>query len=72
QALLRGDSPSITIVPIYIGYEHVLEVDTYANELKGAEKEKKVQASHQYVHIELYILLLYILFSSRSVLDFKH
>ncbi len=41
QAMLRGDSPPITIVPIFIGYEHVLEVDTYAKELKGAEKEKE-------------------------------
>lgn len=41
QAMLRGDSRPITIVPIYIGYEHVMEVATYAKELKGAEKEKE-------------------------------
>ncbi|HGJ5859459.1 MAG TPA: glycerol-3-phosphate 1-O-acyltransferase PlsB [Arsenophonus nasoniae] len=41
QAMLRGDSRPITIVPIYIGYEHVLEVATYAKELKGAAKEKE-------------------------------
>src|SRR5699024_1751916 len=28
-------------VPIYIGYEHVMEVATYAKELRGATKEKE-------------------------------
>lgn len=41
QTLLRGDTRPITIVPVYIGYEHVLEVATYANELRGAKKEKE-------------------------------
>ncbi|PXZ03248.1 glycerol-3-phosphate 1-O-acyltransferase PlsB [Gilliamella apicola] len=41
QTLLRGDNRPITIVPVYIGYEHVLEVATYANELRGAKKEKE-------------------------------
>ena len=41
QTLLRGDSRPITVVPVYIGYEHVLEVATYANELRGAKKEKE-------------------------------
>ena len=41
QTLLRGDPRPITIVPVYIGYEHVLEVATYANELRGAEKKKE-------------------------------
>ena len=41
QALQRGLTRPITIVPVYIGYEHVLEVDTYAKELRGAEKEKE-------------------------------
>ncbi|OTQ56735.1 glycerol-3-phosphate 1-O-acyltransferase PlsB [Gilliamella apis] len=41
QTLLRGDHRPITIVPVYIGYEHVLEVATYANELRGAKKEKE-------------------------------
>jgi glycerol-3-phosphate O-acyltransferase len=31
----------ITLVPIYIGYEHVMEVGTYAKELRGATKEKE-------------------------------
>ncbi|AGH38769.1 Glycerol-3-phosphate acyltransferase [Bibersteinia trehalosi USDA-ARS-USMARC-188] len=41
QALQRGLTRQISIVPVYIGYEHVLEVDTYAKELRGAEKEKE-------------------------------
>ncbi|MCX8642783.1 glycerol-3-phosphate 1-O-acyltransferase PlsB [Gilliamella sp. B3781] len=41
QTLLRGDARPITVVPVYIGYEHVLEVATYANELRGAQKEKE-------------------------------
>lgn len=41
QAILRGGSRPITLVPIYIGYEHVMEVGTYAKELRGATKEKE-------------------------------
>ncbi len=42
QAMLRGGTRPITLVPIYIGYEHVMEVGTYAKELRGATKEKRV------------------------------
>ena len=41
QALQQGQTRPISIVPVYVGYEHVLEVDTYAKELRGAEKEKE-------------------------------
>ena len=41
QAMLRGTNRPITLVPIYIGYEHVMEVATYAKELRGAAKEKE-------------------------------
>ncbi len=41
QALQQGQTRPISIVPVYIGYEHVIEVDTYAKELRGAEKEKE-------------------------------
>ncbi|MDF7671100.1 glycerol-3-phosphate 1-O-acyltransferase PlsB [Orbaceae bacterium ESL0721] len=41
QTLLRGDARPIAVVPVYIGYEHVLEVATYANELRGAAKQKE-------------------------------
>lgn len=40
QALHNQTRP-ISIVPVYVGYEHVLEVDTYAKELRGAAKEKE-------------------------------
>ncbi|TCP96230.1 glycerol-3-phosphate acyltransferase [Cricetibacter osteomyelitidis] len=41
QALQQGQTRPISLVPVYVGYEHVLEVDTYAKELRGAEKEKE-------------------------------
>ena len=41
QALQQQQSRPITVVPVYVGYEHVLEVDTYAKELRGAAKEKE-------------------------------
>lgn len=39
QAMLRGIDRPITLVPVYIGYEHVMEVNTYLKELKGQNKE---------------------------------
>ncbi|SHI90721.1 Glycerol-3-phosphate acyltransferase [Vibrio aerogenes CECT 7868] len=41
QALLRGLNRPVTLVPVYIGYEHVMEVSTYAKELRGKQKEKE-------------------------------
>lgn len=41
QAMLRGQNRPVTLVPIYIGYEHVMEVSTYAKELRGKRKEKE-------------------------------
>ena len=41
QAMLRGLNRPVTLVPIYIGYEHVMEVGTYAKELQGQRKEKE-------------------------------
>ncbi|MCH8536147.1 MAG: glycerol-3-phosphate 1-O-acyltransferase PlsB [Alkalimonas sp.] len=41
QALLRGIDRPITLVPVYLGYEHVMEVDTYLKELKGSVKQKE-------------------------------
>lgn len=41
QAMLRGTNRPITLIPIYIGYEHVIEVSTYSRELQGATKEKE-------------------------------
>ncbi len=41
QALLKGVNRPISIVPVYIGYEHVMEVGSYLKELKGTKKEKE-------------------------------
>lgn len=41
QAMLRGLNRPVTLVPVYIGYEHVIEVNTYAKELRGKHKEKE-------------------------------
>ena len=41
QALQYNQTRPISVVPVYVGYEHVLEVDTYAKELRGAAKEKE-------------------------------
>ncbi len=41
QALRQRQTRPISVVPVYVGYEHVLEVDTYAKELRGAAKEKE-------------------------------
>ncbi|WP_045420719.1 glycerol-3-phosphate 1-O-acyltransferase PlsB [Vibrio jasicida] len=41
QAMLRGLNRPVTLVPVYIGYEHVMEVGTYAKELRGSHKEKE-------------------------------
>ncbi|AEW44209.1 glycerol-3-phosphate O-acyltransferase [Serratia symbiotica str. 'Cinara cedri'] len=41
QAMLRSKTQLITLVPIYIGYEHILEVSTYTKELHGASKQKE-------------------------------
>lgn len=41
QAMMRGLERPVTLVPVYLGYEHVMEVNTYHNELKGSRKEKE-------------------------------
>ncbi|MDN7126193.1 glycerol-3-phosphate 1-O-acyltransferase PlsB [Pseudidiomarina sp. 1APR75-33.1] len=41
QGMLRGQQRPMSIVPVYIGYEHVMEVGTYLKELKGKSKEKE-------------------------------
>ncbi|MGF1706223.1 glycerol-3-phosphate 1-O-acyltransferase PlsB [Enterovibrio baiacu] len=41
QAMLRGLKRPVTLVPVYIGYEHVMEVSTYAKELQGKRKQKE-------------------------------
>lgn len=39
QSLLRGVDRPLTLVPVYLGYEHVMEVGTYHKELNGSEKK---------------------------------
>ena len=39
QSLLRGIDRPLTLLPVYIGYEHVMEVGTYHKELSGSQKK---------------------------------
>ncbi|WP_253306108.1 glycerol-3-phosphate 1-O-acyltransferase PlsB [unidentified bacterial endosymbiont] len=39
QALLGGTPRPVVLVPVYIGYEHVVEASTYAKELAGHVKQ---------------------------------
>lgn len=41
QSMLRGIDRPVTLVPVYLGYEHVMEVSTYVNELQGSGKKKE-------------------------------
>ncbi len=41
QTMLRGIERPISIVPVYIGYEHVMEVNTYLKELAGSNKQNE-------------------------------
>ncbi len=41
QSLLRGVKRPLTLVPVYIGYEHVMEVATYHKELSGNKKKSE-------------------------------
>ncbi|GAA0855019.1 glycerol-3-phosphate 1-O-acyltransferase PlsB [Aliiglaciecola litoralis] len=41
QAMIKGVNRPVSIVPVYIGYEHVMEVGSYLKELKGKSKKKE-------------------------------
>ena len=41
QSQLSSQGRPIVLVPIYLGYEHVMEVTTYLKELKGKNKDKE-------------------------------
>jgi len=41
QSLLRGIDRPLTLVPVYLGYEHVMEVGTYHKELSGSAKKNE-------------------------------
>lgn len=41
HAMLRDIERPVSLVPVYIGYEHVMEVSTYLKELKGKNKRNE-------------------------------
>lgn len=41
QAVAKGVNRPVSIVPVYIGYENVMEVKSYLKELKGSSKKKE-------------------------------
>jgi glycerol-3-phosphate O-acyltransferase len=41
QAVTKGVKRPVSIVPVYLGYEHVMEVKSYQKELKGKGKKKE-------------------------------
>ncbi|AFP85902.1 glycerol-3-phosphate O-acyltransferase [secondary endosymbiont of Heteropsylla cubana] len=41
QTILRSGNRPIALIPIYIGYENVIEITTYSKELEGATKKKE-------------------------------
>ena len=41
QSMLKEQTRPITLVPVYLGYDHVMEVSTYVQELSGAHKQKE-------------------------------
>ena len=41
QAVTKGVNRPVSIVPVYLGYEHVMEVKTYQKELTGNGKQKE-------------------------------
>lgn len=44
QAITKGVTRPVSIVPVYLGYEHVMEVKSYQKELKGKSKKKESPA----------------------------
>lgn len=41
QTMRKGLDRPVTVVPVYLGYEHVMEVGSYHRELSGGHKEKE-------------------------------
>ncbi|WP_298440674.1 glycerol-3-phosphate 1-O-acyltransferase PlsB [uncultured Ferrimonas sp.] len=41
NSVMRGLERPVTMVPVYLGYDHVMEVNSYHKELKGKKKEKE-------------------------------
>jgi glycerol-3-phosphate O-acyltransferase len=41
QTYLDNPERNVVIVPVYIGYDHIMEVNTYTKEMAGQKKEKE-------------------------------
>ncbi|HIP76633.1 MAG TPA: glycerol-3-phosphate 1-O-acyltransferase [Psychromonas hadalis] len=41
QTYLDNPERNVVIVPVYIGYDHIMEVSTYAKEMAGQKKQKE-------------------------------
>ncbi|QIZ78950.1 glycerol-3-phosphate 1-O-acyltransferase PlsB [Ferrimonas lipolytica] len=41
NSVMRGLERPVSLVPVYLGYDHVMEVNSYHKELKGKKKEKE-------------------------------
>ncbi|GAB3014544.1 glycerol-3-phosphate 1-O-acyltransferase PlsB [Bowmanella dokdonensis] len=41
QAMLKGVRRPVSLVPVYLGYENVMELGSYMSELKGSSKKKE-------------------------------
>lgn len=41
QAMIKGVNRPVSLVPVYIGYETVMEIGSYHKELKGGSKKKE-------------------------------
>lgn len=41
QTFLDQPQRNVMIVPVYIGYDHIMEVNTYSNELSGQKKQQE-------------------------------
>lgn len=41
QSIIQGNNKSIVLLPVYIGYENIIEENTYVKELQGAAKQKE-------------------------------
>ena len=45
QAMMRGLDRPVTLVPVYLGYEHVMEVNTYKRTQGAARRESFLRCS---------------------------
>ena len=50
RSFLRSSRLPVVFVPVYIGYERVLEGRTYLGELRGASKNRSSTSSRSSAH----------------------